>query len=527
MPTSPRALLLLLFLLPPSDPIVGSVVREERENSQVMTYLEHLTTAIGPRLTGSTKLDQACEWTRREFEKMGLRARLEQWGSFPVGYDRGAWSAKMTVPEPLPLTIGFNAWTPGTPGPVSGPAILAPTSDPELASLKTKLKGAWVISSEREAEKYRAAYEEAGIAGVIRTEGGDLIHTSWDFRVAEGQLPRLVTVTMLGSQHRKIVDFLRSGKEVQLTIDIDVAFRKGPIPLYNVIAELPGSEKPDELVIVGGHLDSWDGATGATDNGTGVCTTLEAARILTAAGAKPKRTIRFMLWTGEEQGMLGSRAYVKAHPGELPKISAVMVHDGGTNYVSGIQALESMVPSLEKALGPLFHLDEELTFRIREGGAQRFGTGSDHDSYLTAGVPGFHWLQAGRANYAFGHHTQNDTLDLVIPEYQRHSSMVVAIGALGIANLPELLPRTGLRAVPRRKSLGARLGDDMQVIELLKDGPAEKAGVKLGDRVVRMNGQPLEDVFALGEALKSTPKEATLRIRRGGGEQEIGITFPD
>src|SRR6185295_12570494 len=515
------ALLLLLCLLPTSEPVVDAMIREERENSRVMDYLAHLTEAIGPRLTGSTRLDQACEWTRSEFEKMGLRTRLEEWGSFPVGFDRGSWSARMTVPENLPLTIGFNAWTPGTAGPVSGPAILAPTSDLELASVKEKLKGAWVISSERNAEKFRIAYEEAGVAGVIRTEGDELIHTGWDFRVAEGKLPRLVTVIMLGSQHQKIVEFLRSGKDVQLTIDIDVRFRKGPIPLYNVIAELPGSEKPDELVIVGGHLDSWDGATGATDNGTGVCTTLEAARLLTLTGARPKRTIRFMLWTGEEQGMLGSRAYVKAHPEELPRISAVLVHDGGTNYVSGLQALESMVPALEKALAPLLQLDEDRSFRIRKGGRLPFGTGSDHDSYLTAGVPGFHWLQSGRADYAFGHHTQNDTLALVVPEYQRHSSMVVAVSALRIANLPDLLPRTGLRAAPKRRSLGAGLGDEMQVVELAKDGPAEKAGVKLGDKVVRMNGEPLEDVFALAQALKSTPKEAVLLIRREGSEREI------
>src|SRR3954466_5680772 len=166
MPMSPRALLLLLFLLPTSDPVVDAMIKEERENSRVMEYLHHLTTTIGPRLTSSTKLAQACEWTRSEFEKMGLKARLEQWGSFPVGYDRGPWSATMTVPELLPLTVGFNAWSAGTQGPVSGPAILAPTSDQELTSMKAKLKGAWVISSERESEKYRVAYDAAGIAGV-------------------------------------------------------------------------------------------------------------------------------------------------------------------------------------------------------------------------------------------------------------------------------------------------------------------------------------------------------------------------
>jgi len=528
MPMFPRALLLLLFLLPHSDPVVSTMIEEEREHSRVMEYLDHLTNAIGPRLTSSTKLTQACEWTRGEFEKMGLKTRLEQWGTFPVGFDRGPWSAKMIVPEVLPLTIGFNAWSAGTRGPVTGPAILAPTSDQELISAKERLKGAWVISSERESEQSLVAYDEAGIAGLIRTEGGELIHTGGDFRVEEGKLPRRVTVTMLGSQHQKIVELLRSGKDVQLTIDIDVSFRKGPIPLYNVIAELPGSEKPDELVIVGGHLDSWDGATGATDNGTGVSSTLEAARLLTAAGARPKRTIRFMLWTGEEQGMLGSRAYVKAHPEETPKVSAVLVHDGGTNYVSGLHALEPMMPLFEKALEPLLQLEGDLKFAIRKSGGLPFGIASDHDSYLSVGVPGFHWLQAGRADYLFGHHTQHDTIALAIPEYQRHSSMVVAIAALGIADLPELLPRKGLRALATRcKSLGARLDDDMQVVELTKDGPAAKAGVKVGDKVVKMNGKPLEDIFALGDALKTTPNGARLLIQREGKECEIGVTFPD
>jgi hypothetical protein len=234
-----------------------------------------------------------------------------------------------------------------------------------------------------------------------------------------------------------------------------------------------------------------------------------------------------MLWSGEEQGLLGSRAYIKAHPEEIPRISAVLVHDGGTNYVSGIHALEAMVPHFETALEPLLRLDDDLKFTIRKGGLP-FGIGSDHDSYLSVGVPGFHWLQAGRANYSFSHHTQNDTFALAIPEYQRHTSMVVAIAALGIADLPELLPRKGLRAGPiKRKSLGAELDDDMLVVKLTKDGPAEKAGAKLGDKVVKLNGQPLEDTFALGQALKSAPKEATLLIQRMGKAQELGITFSD
>src|SRR6185436_10989984 len=295
-----RALLLLL-LVPTSDPVVDAIVKEGRSNSQVMAYLDHLVNRIGPRLTSSTNLTKACEWTRSEFEKMGLKARLEESGAFAVGFDRGPWSARMIAPETKELTIGFNAWSAGTNGPVTGPAVLAPESDEQLSAMKEKLKGAWVISSARGPEKYRVAYDEAGVAGVLRTEGTELIHTGGSARVEWEKLPTRVTATLLGSQHKQIVDLLQEGKEVKLTIDIKVEFKQGPIKVYNVIAELPGSEKPDEYVIVGGHIDSWDGATGTTDNGTGVSTTLEAARLLTKTGAKPKRTIRFMLWSGEEQ----------------------------------------------------------------------------------------------------------------------------------------------------------------------------------------------------------------------------------
>ncbi|MBI3857636.1 MAG: M20/M25/M40 family metallo-hydrolase [Planctomycetes bacterium] len=523
-----RAFLLLLLCLPQTDPVVEAIVKEERSSSRVMEYLDHLVNKIGPRLTSSTRLTRACEWTRGEFEKMGLKARLEEWGTFPVGFDRGPWSAKMTEPEAMDLLIGFNAWSAGTEGPVTGAAVLAPTTDEELAAVKEKLKGAWIISSSRGPEKYRVAYDDAGAAGVIRTEGGELIHTGGSSRIEWDKLPTRVTVTMLGSHHKKIVDLLKAGKEVKLTIDIKVEFKQGPIKVYNVIAELPGTEKPDEYVIVGGHLDSWDGATGTTDNGTGVSTTLEAARLLTKVGAKPKRTIRFMLWSGEEQGLLGSRAYIKAHPEENAKISAVIVHDGGTNYASGLNATEAMLPIFEKALEPLLHLDDSMGFVLRKVPGLPRGIGSDHDSYLAVGVPGFFWLQAGRAKYGFGHHTQNDTFDKAIPEYQRHTSMVVAIGALRIADLAEPVPRANLTAPQgKRRMLGVQLDNDLQITDVVKDGPADKAGLKPGDKLLKLNGQQIGDTIMLGQAIQSAPKETKVLIQRGGKEQEVTVAFTD
>lgn len=520
-------MLLMASLLAQADPDLAALVTEERANSHVMEYLDHLTNRIGPRLTGSSRLTQACEWTRAEFEKLGLKARIDEWGTFPVGFDRGKWSARMTAPEELDLTIGFNAWSAGTKGPVSGPAVLAPTTDEELVAAKEKLKGAWVISAARGPEKYKVAYEEAGIAGVIRTEGGELVHTDGNPRIAFDKLPTRVVLTMIASQHKKIVELLKAGKDVTLTIDIFVEFKEGPIKVYNVIAELPGTEKPEEIVIVGGHLDSWDGATGATDNGTGVSTTLEAARLLTRVGAKPKRTIRFMLWSGEEQGLLGSRAFIKAHPEENAKISAVIVHDGGTNYASGINATDRMFPILEKALEPLKTLNPDMPFVVKKVAGLPKGIGSDHDSYLAVGVPGFFWLQAGRARYGLGHHTQNDTFAQAIPEYQRHTSVVVAFGARRIADLPDLLPRENLTISSKRRLLGIQLDPEMVIVDVSKDSLAEKSGMKAGDRLVKFNGVQVGDTIMLGQAIQSAPRESKVTVKREGKDLELPVTFPE
>jgi hypothetical protein len=432
----------------------------------------------------------------------------------------------MIAPTAKELTIGFNAWSAGTNGPVTGHAVVAPTSDDELSKVKNKLKGAWVMSSSRGPEKYRVAYDEAGIAGVIRTEGTELIHTAGNARIEWEKLPTRVTVTLLGSQHKEILDLLEAGTEVKITIDIKVEFKQGPVKVYNVIAELPGSEKPDEYVIIGGHIDSWDGATGTTDNGTGVCTTLEAARLLTKSGAKPKRTIRFMLWSGEEQGLLGSRAYIKAHPEENAKISAVLVHDGGTNYASGLNATEAMAPIFEKALQPLLTLDDSMGFVIRKVPGLPRGIGSDHDAYLASGVPGFFWLQAGKAKYNFGHHTQHDVYERAVPEYQRHTSMVVAIGALRIADLPEMLPRTNLTStLAKRRMLGVGLDTDLTITEITKDSPAEKAGLKIGDRLLKLNGLQIGDTIMLGQAIQSAAKESKVLVHRDGKEVEFPVAF--
>ncbi len=332
-------------------------------------------------------------------------------------------------------------------------------------------------------------------------------------------------MTLLRKQFEEIAAWVKEGKPVMLEFDIRNYFKKGPIKLYNVIADIPGTEKPDEYVIVGGHIDSWDGATGATDNGTGIATTLEAARILMKAGVKPKRTIRFMLWSGEEQGLLGSAAYVKAHKDLMPKISAVLVHDGGTNYLSGIRGTEAMLSDLEQVFTPVKKLNPEYPFEVRKVVGLAGGS-SDHDSFLSANVPGFFWRQDGKARYQRTHHTQYDTYDAAVPDYQKHSALVAAIGAYGIADLDHLLSREKLRAPGggNRRALGVQL-DEMTVIEVEDESAGAKAGLKEGDEIIKVDGTKVADRMELGRALRAGEPKKVVTVRRNNAEVDLHVSW--
>jgi carboxypeptidase Q len=541
-----RPLLLLALVLPllgqaPADVVARIRAEGSGERSQVMKHLHELVNGIGPRLTSSERCAAACAWAVETFKSFGLEsARTEEWGTFPVGFDRGVRRGRITAPKALDLVFTTPAWTPGTVGVWAGAVRPAPTDLAEVEKDPGAWKGTWILGGGRGAARAdRARREEvlvaAGVLGVIQKAGNELVITGGNHRIAADALPRLVTIQLQGKQYAEIEALLAGGTPVEAEFEIENRFRPGPIPLHNVLAELPGTELPEELVIVGGHIDSWDGATGTTDNGTGVATTIEAARILCAAQVRPRRTIRFMLWSGEEQGLLGSRAYIRAHPEEYDRISAVLVHDGGTNYVSGIAATEAMRPQLETALRPLIGLDPELPFKIRPVRSLPMGIGSDHDSYLAAGVPGFFWDQGGRANYTRTHHTQYDTYDAAIPEYQRHTAMVVAIAALGIANLPEKLDRTGMRARsapeagrgPRRR-LGITPGeDDLTIAEVQEDSVAARAGLQRGDLILKIDGREVKDLFGLRDLLADGGPEKTLLVRRAGREITIPVRFED
>lgn len=506
------------------DAVVQAVVRLGHTDNHVMDHVRHLTEQIGPRLTGSHTLMEAERWCRDELARFGLDARLERWGEVPVGFDRGPWSGGMVAPEKLDYVFVTPAWTPGMFEAVPAPAVLYPATVAEATALvaKPETKGAWLVQPPGVPrplrEKIDAVLAPAGIAGIVRPgdDGPDkLVHTSGRSEIDWAKLPSHVTIVLRADQHADLLARVRAGAAVQLAFSIDNRFFRGPVPQHNVIADLRGSEHPDEYVIVGGHLDSWDGATGANDNATGVATTMEAARLLVAAGARPRRTIRFVLWGGEEQGLHGSTGYVEQHADELAKVSAVLIHDMGTNYLSGIGITPEMRPQMEQAFAPVLQLaPETMPFALREAQSLEPG-GSDHTPFIRAGVPGFFWDQAGDSNYDFVHHTQHDTLEHVIEPYQRHSAMVVALAAYGLANLPGLVERRNSAPLPRRR-MDVDLGEGLVVESVEKGGVAAKAGWKPGDRVISVDGVAVDGMRPLFEAVRGGAAKKEVVIERKG-----------
>jgi hypothetical protein len=493
---------------------------------------------IGPRLTSSDNLTNACEWARDTFAGFGIEnARLEQWGEFAVGFNRGPWWGRVIKPAPLELVCNTDAWTAGTRGPARGRLLASPKTQEELAALAGKLTSTWVLSPSRDLfdalSKMMIAERGFGFVGGGR---GDLLLTGGSVRgLSMEKLPQLPFVRVRGDQLAELRQQVEAGQEVEVEFEIRNYFEKGPIPLFNVIADIPGTERSDEYVVVGGHIDSWDGATGTTDNGTGTATTIEAARILMAIGAKPRRTIRFMLWSGEEQNLLGSKAWVQKNRDQMPKYSACLVHDGGTNYVSGIGGMKEMKPQLETVFRPVFDLSADMPFKIREIAAFT-PIGSDHESFTAAGVPGFFWSQSGKARYTRTHHTQYDTYDAAIPEYQKHSSVVIATGALGLANLPELLTRENMKVQRgfggggggggNQRRFGVQLGEEDLTIAAVTEGSiAEKAGLKAGDKIVRIGDKKVVSAGEYRDALIQGPAKNTVTFVRNGAEQTVEVTF--
>jgi hypothetical protein len=461
------------------------LMAEVKDHNELMKNLEYLADQIGPRLTGSPNLDRASHWTEQRFKDYGLEnVHLESW-TVPHSWARGPATGRMVSPVDHPFTLASAAWAAGTHGPVRGPVIyMKAKTEEDLAQYKGKLKGAYLIMSEPPALEpplnpmlvpfgdpdvpiNTVTNRPPGVRGptyfrflmamfrFAADEGAAGILVSSDKKYGllnmlsvggptymENPLP---VVIISWEDYNWIWRLLPKGP-VEVEFNIQNSFGKTPTTVYNTVAEIKGSEKPDEVVILGGHLDSWDLGTGATDNGTGAMAVLEAARALQASGVKPKRTIRFILFTGEEQGLVGSQQYVEAHKDELPKISGALIDDTGTGKALSIGMMGNYQDReiMDQVVAPLHDLGF-LELSLREMG------GSDHASFDGAGVPGF-WIMQDPMDYAQTHHSQADTFDRVVEADLVQGAQVLAVWAYNVAQLPEMLPRKPATATPPMNS---------------------------------------------------------------------------
>lgn len=465
-----------------TDPVViKKIVDEGTGRNQVMRHLRGLTN-IGPRLTSSPNLAKAQQFAMAKFKSFGLtNVHLEKWGEVPVGFQRGRRQvARMVAPERRDLVFTTMNWAAGTPGRVRAEAIKAPATAAEVTANPDAVKGKWALmpipTTMRGpvANDLKTALHAAGVAGLVYGAADERVHSSGRFtdKSFEKQ-PKEVEVILRKSDFDAVNLNVASGK-TELEFNIENTWIKGPVEQFNVIADIVGTEKPDEMVIVCGHLDSWNspGSQGACDNGTGTVAAIEAARLLMASGAKPKRTIRFILWSGEEQGLLGSRGYVEKHKSELSKISAVLNDDGGTNYQGGYQGLETMRPIMEAAFQPTLAAFPDLPMKFVSIERMPQGGSSDHAPFIWAGVPAFFTMETGRADYGYVWHTQNDRYENAIPEYLFQSSTNHALVAYGIANAPDLLPRFPIapRATPLALHHEEAVGADRMYADPSKEG---------------------------------------------------------
>jgi carboxypeptidase Q len=448
------------------------IIEFARENSQLMENLEYLCDVIGPRLTGTARMKQANEWTAAKMKEYGLENVHLEGYTIPAGWERISCEAKVVSPNGMQLIAYAQPWSPGTVGPVTGPVVYfqAGTKE-EWKSYTGKLKGAIVlvgapqnVSQHPSRSKPGDFWSQKAIGGTDEcesTEAARMQGMELDTFLAkegvaavlqdnfkpqslvgitgvwpkDGVAPRIPRVNLAHEHYAMLYRLTQRPMPVKLRLNVENRWIKGPVTVFNTVGEIRGSEKPDEMVICGAHLDSWDLAQGTVDNGTGSMVVLETARIIKRMGLRPKRTIRFVLFSGEEQGLHGSHAYVKAHASEMPKVSAVFVHDIGTGKVNGIglHGNDQVQPLLEKELGVLKDL-----------GVTRYSTflmgGTDHASFYGDRVPAF-WYMQDYADYSLMHHTQTDTFDKAIKSELVQGATVMTISAYNVAMLPDLLPR--------------------------------------------------------------------------------------
>lgn len=511
----------------PEEPVDWDMVSRIRDEgfhrSQVMDSLEYLTDVIGPRLTGSPQMRQANEWTRDKLAEWGLEnAVLEPWGEFGRGWSFERCSVRMTAPHKIPLSALPKAWTPGTDGPVTGAMMkvdldseedfeeytgklegkillmdkarspMPATKEPFIRHSESALESmeGFRIPAERSDEwrekgierwklgkKIREFLIEQKALAIIEISRYDnnVVHVGGSRSYTVGENPGPPSIYLASGHFNRIIRLLDREMDVEITIDIEAQFHEEETASWNTIAEIPGASKKSEIVMLGGHLDSWHAATGATDNAAGCAVAMEAVRILKALGVRPRRTIRIALWSAEEQGLIGSREYVSKHFAsrpepedpdqmELPRwyrtptwpiettrehgrFSVYFNFDNGSGKIRGVYCQENSaaVPIFEAWLKPFEDLGAD-TITLRTTG------GTDHLPFDYVGLPGFQFIQDPLDYSSQTHHTVLDDYDHLQREDMMQASVIMASFVYHAAMRKERFPRKPMpKEDPREK----------------------------------------------------------------------------
>ena len=442
------------------------IADEVKAHSELVQNVEYLTTQIGPRLTGSPQMQAASDWTLKRFRDYGVEAHLET-ANIDHAWTRGSETAEITSPIQRLIGIRAYGWSKATDGEVSGKVLALDIQKPsDLDAYKGKLKGMVVLArkpadlstaepnpenaydavipprrgvgdqgmSWRERVQLMTQIQDEGPALVLSDSGktDSLFNMTGTY---PSYKPSSVPMAFITHEDYDLIWRLTQSGPVTLKANLQDTFSAKPVSASITVAEIKGSELPDERVIVGGHLDSWDLGQGALDNGTGAMAVLEAARTLKSLGWKPKRTLTFVLFTGEEQGGVGADTFVKNHAAELAKIDAVLIHDTGTGKVFSI-ALENLwetAPLMSEIYRPL-----QEVFDLQPLSTRYFGA-SDHVEFLDKGVPAYFCIQLP-AHYREAHHSQTDTFDKVIPDQINEGAAFLAAWAWNVSEMPQALP---------------------------------------------------------------------------------------
>jgi carboxypeptidase Q len=434
--------------------VAPGIIQSALGPSPLEANLRYLTDVIGGRVTGSAAEERAVNWAVEAFKKAGLDDVHTESYTMPVHWSAGPASLTILAPEAFPVRLASAGWSPATPaggltasvvdvgmGTKADFARVGARAHGALLLVHTKISTTWddLFGEYGQLAQVLALAPKAGAVGILWMASRPYLITYRLMLSMTGHLGPLPMAIVAREDALRMESFLHSGTAMRARLMLANKIG-GPFQAQNVVAEIKGRGKPDEYVILGAHLDSWELGTGALDNGCNAAMVIDVARAIHATGTRPLRSIRFILFTGEEQGMLGSWAYARAHQAELDKIDAVIVYDSGDGKVTGYElgGRPGIEPLVRKALAPVaqFGADHDTD------GAEM---GTDNFDFLLEGVPNLVANQEP-ANYMINYHAISDTFDKVDIAAVKQEEALAAITAYGIADLPERLGKRQTRA---------------------------------------------------------------------------------